>query len=88
MRCNLLEVEHALAIGLFVDAIQRRHFSRLDMARDSFVSRQHELFDDAMRHVTVASGDAGHLARQVQHNVALRHVEVNRAALGALAVQD
>ncbi len=52
-----------------------------------FVSRQHELFDDAVGDVARRAADAGHRARLVELDQRFGHVEIDRAAAHPLAVQ-
>src|SRR4051794_14353748 len=46
---DLLEIHDAFGFGHFVDAIQAWNLGALEFARDGFVRRQHEFFNDAMR---------------------------------------
>ncbi len=57
------------------------------MRRHGFIGRQHELLDQPVRDVARAARDAGHLAKLVEFDQRLRHIEIDGAALDALAVQ-
>ena len=88
MRRDLFELHHALRIGLLVNAEDRCDVRLLQVRRHGFVRRQHELFDQAVRDVARAARDAGHLAKLVEFDQRLRHIEIDGAAPDAFLVQD
>jgi hypothetical protein len=85
---QFLEFQNALGVGLFVDAMQRRHAQIFKIARDSLIGREHEFFDDAVREVAHAAHDAGHLAGVVEFNHGFGQIEIDRAHAHAARVQN
>ena len=83
-----LEVEDALGIGLFVNAIERGDALVFQIAGDALVGRQHELLDDAVGDVALRARDALHQAVLVELDDRLGQIEIDGAAAHALAVQD
>ncbi len=79
-RRDLLEFHDAIGVGRFVDAVERRQIQVLDMRGDGFVGRQHELFDDAVRHVARRFPDGRHLAGFVEIDDGFRQIEIDGAA--------
>src|SRR5580698_11193100 len=61
---------------------------RFKIVRDTFVCREHELFDQTMGDVALRARDALHQSEFVEFDHWLRQVEVDRPAALALAVQD
>ena len=85
---DVLELQDALRGGLLVDAEDGRDAVGFQMGGDGLVGGQHELLDEAMGEVAGRAGDAGHLAPLVEFDQGLGEVEVDGAALDALAVED
>ena len=82
------EVVDALGVGLLVDAVEAGDAVRLEIVRDAFVGREHELFDQAVRDVALGAGDGLHQAEFVEFDDGLGEIEVDRSAALAFAVQD
>ncbi len=63
-RDELLEDLDLRRIGLFVNAIERRHAALLEMRGDRFVGEQHELLDEPVRDVPLRRDDRLDQARR------------------------
>ncbi len=87
MRRDLFELHYPLRIGLLVNAEYRRDFRLLQVRRHGFICRQHELLDQPVRDVARAARHARHLAKLVEFDQRLRHVEIDGPAPDALLVQ-
>ena len=85
---DLLELHHAFRVRLLVNAINRRVTGLFKMRGHRFVGGQHELLDNPVGDVARAARDAGHDAGFVEFDQRLREVEVDRAALVALVLQN
>ena len=88
MRGGLFEVDDAFGIGLFVDAVDGGHAEAMVPVGDALVGGEHELFDEAVGPGAVGAEDALHLAFVVEVDDGLGKIEVDGAALLALAVED
>ncbi len=82
------EIVDALGVGFLVDAIERRDAFRFQILRDALVSREHELFDQAMCDVALGTRDALHQSEFVELDDGLGQVEVDRSAALALVVEN
>ncbi len=87
-RGDLFKLDDLLRVRLFVDAIERRNAAAFQIPRHRFVGGEHEFFDHAMGKVPLRARDAHHAARLVKLNQRLGQVEINRASLHALAIED
>src|SRR5882724_7576160 len=81
------EFVDALCIGLFMNAVERRH-SRFKILRDAFVGGEHEFLDEAMRDIALRTGNAAHQALIIEFNDRFGKIEVNGAATFALAIEN
>ena len=82
-----LEIEDALGIGLFVDAIERANSLVLEIAGDALIGRQHELLDDAVCNIALGARDPLHQSVLVKFDHRLRQIKINGAATHPLAIQ-
>ena len=71
-----------------MDAVDAGKIALLQVRGNGFIGGQHELFDQAMGPVALASRDALHHAQFIKLNHRFRHVKVNGAALYPLAIQN
>ena len=78
---QILELDHAARLRLFVDAIERGHAPILDPGGHAFVGGQHEFLDQTVGPGALGLGDAAHLALLVELDHRLGQVEVDRAPL-------
>ena len=83
-----LEIVDALGVGLLVDAVEAGDAVRLEMVRDGFVGREHELLDDAVGDVALGAGDGLHQSEVVEFDDGLGQIEVDRSAALALAIEN
>ena len=88
MRGGLFEVDDAFGVGLFVDAVDGGHADAMVPVGDALVGGEHELFDEAVGPGAIGAEDALHLAFVVEVDDGLGKIEVDGAALLALAVED
>jgi hypothetical protein len=85
---NFLEFHHALRIGRFVDAKNGRNVEFLEVRGDSFIRREHEFLDDAVRCISRSAADAGHLAPFVEFDERLGEIKIDGAAAAGTREQD
>ena len=85
---DFLEFHDALALGPLVYAIKAGDGGALQMTGNRLVGRKHEFFDDAMRDIAFGARYAYHVARQIDLDIGLGHIEIDGAALGALTIQN
>ena len=71
-RDELLELDHAHRIGRLVHAVERRHALAFEVRRHRLVGQQHELLDEAVRHVPLGGDDRGNGAVGIDHDLAPR----------------
>ena len=74
------EVVHANGVRRLVHAMQGGEPPAHQLARDRLVGGEHALLDQAMRHVALGAGDLLGTAAQVEEDLRLGQVEVDRAA--------
>ncbi len=71
-----------------MDTVNEGRFLLLDVSGHGLVRREHEFFDDLVRHVPFGPDDLGHAALEVEHDLRLGQVEVDASPLGPLGTQD
>ena len=77
---DFLKLHHFFRVRPLVDAVQRGHAAALQVRGHCFVGREHELLDDAVRHVALRARDADHAPVLVELDLRLGKVEINRAS--------
>ena len=86
---QLLELDHAARLRLFMNAVERRHAHIFKPGGDTFVGGQHEFFDKPVGPGALRFGHAAHLTLLVKLDYRLGQIEINAAAfLAALVHQD
>ena len=82
------EVVHSFGIGLLVNAVQRSYAVVFQISGDTFVGREHEFFNQAVRDVALGTGNTFHQSKFVEFDHGLGQIEVDGAAPLALAIQN
>ena len=85
---QLFKFEHFLGIGLFVNAVKRGDTAQLQVVRHGLVRGEHELFDQAMRDITLATDNSGHAAFGIEGKHALGQIEIHRATPRAPGIEN
>ncbi len=87
-----LEEAHQLGkrvlVGRLVDAVGQRHVQGGEIVRDGLVGGEHEALDQAVGDVALGLDDVLRAAAQVEDDLGLGQVEVDRAALAPDARQE
>src|SRR5262245_3064969 len=84
--CNLLEIGESACAGRLVNPVNRWNPEFFQVARDSFVGSEHELFDNSMREITFGPAHAGHLPLRIEFDPGFGHIEINRSSPYATTV--
>ena len=77
-----------LRIGIFVDAINGWNEPVLQLARDGFIRREHELLDQLMGLVVLDPLELDRLALRVEPHFHFRKIEIERALLETVLAQE
>ncbi len=83
-----LEFEDALRFRHFVDAVDARDVLLFKVVGHTFIRREHEFLDQAVRGVPLGACDAAHQALLVELDLRLGQVKIDAAAVHALAVEQ
>jgi hypothetical protein len=71
-----------------VHPVDRGHLHPPEVAGHGFVGGDHELLDDAVRHVALGAHDGRDAALQIEQDLLLRQVEVDAPAAGPLGADQ
>ena len=71
-----------------MDAIERGYAEFVEVRRDGFIRKQHELFDQTMRDVALRRDDRFDEPLVVEYDLRFLQIEIDRAAPPASRIQD
>src|SRR5438132_2482835 len=74
--------------GIFVDAINCRDRPLPQLARDRFIGREHEFFNQLMRFVVLNPLEPNRLAVLIDINFDFRKIKIERAVLEAFLTEQ
>ncbi len=82
------KVVNPFGVGLLVDAVDRSDAAAFEVPSDTFISREHEFFNETVRDITLGASDALHQSVLVEFDDRFGQIKVDGAAALAFAVED